>query len=113
MVHQDASVKSYANVIRGLVNDISSIKKVEAIIELTSWDFKVEKRQWAFLVKARDFSTLPNLRVLCLGKGIEKIELRYAGGLWFLIEFTSTNACKNFMVSATMDHWIFEKHVWD
>lgn len=107
------SVKSYANAVRGPVNYIVNIKEVEEITELTYGDFIVEKRQRACPVKARDFSTLPNLRVLCLDEGFENFEMRYVGGLCVLIEFTSTDACKNFIGSAAMDHWIFEKRVWD
>lgn len=45
---------------------MKNTKSMEEIIELTFGDFIVEKKQRACLVKARDFSTLPNLRVLGL-----------------------------------------------
>ncbi|CAI9278348.1 unnamed protein product [Lactuca saligna] len=67
----------------------------------------------ACLIKARDFSTLLNLRVLCLNEGFDNFEMRYVGGLWVLIEFTSTKACKFFMESNAMDHWLLEKRAWD
>lgn len=74
-------------------------KNTEEIIELTPGDFIVEKKERACLVKARDFSTLPNLRVLYRDEGFDYFEIRYVGGLWVMIEFTSKNACKNFVPS--------------
>ncbi|CAI9283608.1 unnamed protein product [Lactuca saligna] len=111
--HHRFNVKSYANVVRGLTNNISNNSTTEEIIDLFSGDFIVEQRQRACLVKERYFSTLPNLRVLCLDEGFDNFEMKYVGGLWVLIEFTTKNACNNFMSNQAINHWILEKRAWD
>lgn len=113
-VHCDVNVKSYANEVRGSANDTKYSKNIEEIIELTFGDFIVgKKKQTTCLVKARDFSMLPKLRVLCLDEGFDNFEIRYIRGLWVLIEFNFNNACKNFMCSTAIDHWISENRAWD
>ncbi|CAI9260933.1 unnamed protein product [Lactuca saligna] len=108
-VQSDDWVKSYANVVRGSLHDTKNSKNTGEIIELTPGDFIVEKKQTTCLIKARDFSTLPNLRVLCMDEGFDSFEIRYVGGLWVMIAFNSKTACKNFLSSITIDHWIAEK----
>ncbi|CAI9274796.1 unnamed protein product [Lactuca saligna] len=51
--------------------------------------------------------------MLCLDESFDIFEMRYIGGLWVLIEFTSNNACKNFLGSKAIDHWILENREWD
>lgn len=69
----------------------------------------MEKRKHACLVKTRDFPTLPNLWMLCF----DDFEIHYIGGLGVIFEFKSKEACKNFLASVVMNHWISEKHYWD
>ena len=73
----------------------------------------MEKSKRACLVKARDFPTFPNLHILCLDEGFEDFNMRYVGGLWVMIEFNSKYACKNFMDSEIIEHWLLEKCGWD
>ncbi|KAL4563688.1 hypothetical protein LXL04_027733 [Taraxacum kok-saghyz] len=59
---------SYASVLSGKQNEQSPhiTKKEVAVLELQSGDFVVDNGAKACLAKARDFATLPNLRLLCM-----------------------------------------------
>lgn len=56
---------SYVSVVRGTPTITPVNDKVDEIIHISFGDFTVEKRKRACFVKARDFLTLPNLRMLC------------------------------------------------
>ena len=106
---------SYASVVSGKANSHSQPihETEEVVLELLSGDFVVDNRMLACYGKARDFPTLPNLRLLCMDEGFEEVELRYVGGLWVLFEFPNAASCTNFMNNESMDHWLSEKRVWD
>ena len=76
---------------------------------LTSGDFVVENNKRACLVKVRDYSTLPNVRMLCFDEGFEDFDIRYVGGLWVMFEFKNREACKNFLASKLLNQWFLEK----
>lgn len=76
-------------------------------------DFIIKRRKCACLVKARDFLTMPNLRMLCFDDNCDDLDIRYVGGLWVMFQFKHKDACKNFMNSKAMDHWVTEKRPWD
>lgn len=79
------------------------------VIEFHTGDFVVEKKNISCLAKARDFPTLPNLKMLCIDEGINDFDIRYVGGLWETFEFKTMEACKKFMAFNAIDHWITEK----
>ncbi|KAL4557075.1 hypothetical protein LXL04_035245 [Taraxacum kok-saghyz] len=87
--------------------------KEEPILEIKAGDFVVTEKKCACYGKARDFLTLPNLRMLCMDEWFDEVEVRYVGGLWVLFEFNSEETCTNFMQSEAMDHWLREKKHWD
>ncbi|KAL4563118.1 hypothetical protein LXL04_027151 [Taraxacum kok-saghyz] len=106
---------SYASVVSGNLKPHSQPKEKveEVVLELMSGDFVVTNRLTACYGKARDFPTLPNLKLLCMDEGFDEVELRYVGGLWVLFEFQSEEMCRNFMMNEAMDHWLSEKKTWD
>ncbi|CAI9276768.1 unnamed protein product [Lactuca saligna] len=72
-----------------------------------------EKRKRVCLIKGMDFHTLPNLRMLCFDEGFEDFDIRYVESPWVMIEFKHKEACKKFLASDVMNHWILEKRSWD
>ncbi|KAL4569159.1 hypothetical protein LXL04_024790 [Taraxacum kok-saghyz] len=111
-IHKPGESFSYANVVRGqqTVKEVKrDASKSEKVLDLSSGDFIITENNTACYGKARDFLTLPNLRLLCMDEGFEEIELRYVGGLWVLFEFNSEATCRNFMENKAMDHWLTEK----
>lgn len=53
---------------------------------------------------------LDNLQILCFNEGRNDFDIRYLGSLYVMFEFKSKDACKNFMSSDVMNHWILGKH---
>ena len=51
--------------------------------------------------------------MLCYDEGFEDFDIRYVGGLSVMLDFKHKDACKNFLASDAMDHWIDEKRQWD
>ncbi|CAI9292934.1 unnamed protein product [Lactuca saligna] len=103
---------TYANVVKGVGGKFIPNKKDE-VIQVSAGDFIVEKTNRACLIKGRDFLTLPNLQMLCYDEGFEDFDIWYVGGLWVMLEFKHKDACKKFLASDAMDHWIDEKRPWD
>ncbi|CAI9289609.1 unnamed protein product [Lactuca saligna] len=100
---------SYSNVVTSALKDKLGFDKVDDIIHITSWDFIVEISKHACLVKARDFLTLPNLWMLCFDEGFEDFDIRYVSDFWAMLGFRHKEACRNFLASDVMDHWMVEK----
>lgn len=90
--------------VRGKHCQTSQSEQLESIIALDSGDFLIDNKKLACLTKARDFSTLPNLGMLCHDEGFENFHIRYVGGLWVMFEFKSKGACKNFLECDTVNH---------
>ncbi|CAI9293191.1 unnamed protein product [Lactuca saligna] len=84
---------SYANVVRCSSNVKCDKPHMDEVLVLQSDDYIVEKRKRACLVKVRDFITLPNIRLLCYGKGFVDFDVRYVGGLWVMLEFKGVPLC--------------------
>ncbi|KAL4574379.1 hypothetical protein LXL04_021208 [Taraxacum kok-saghyz] len=91
---------SYANVLSGKPSGTSKVKDV-VDMELQSGDFVITDGSSACLAKARDFLTLPNLRLLCMDEGFEDVDLDISG------------TCSSFLNNDSMDHWLSEKRQWD
>lgn len=69
---------SYNSVVRGSSN---VDRDREEILVLLSGDSLMEKRKCACLLNVRDFSTLPNIRMLCFDEGFEDFDICHVGGL--------------------------------
>lgn len=104
---------SYASVVRGHKAEKFTNDNADTIIDVESGDFITDSKKLACLVKARDFITLPNLGMLCHDEGFENFHIGYVGGLWTMFEFSSSEACKNFLETDVVNHWITEKRKWD
>ncbi|CAI9264499.1 unnamed protein product [Lactuca saligna] len=75
---QDKGNKELDNVAMG------NKEPVNVAIVLNSGDFIIRNKKLAYLAKARDFSTLSNLRMLCHDEGFVDFQIRYAWGLWVM-----------------------------
>ncbi|KAL4586055.1 hypothetical protein LXL04_010686 [Taraxacum kok-saghyz] len=103
---------SYASIVRGGADSKQQPSMhVEDVIDLPSGDFVVIEKKRACFGRARDFLTLPNLRLLCMDEGFD--ELRGGGGLWVLFEFATDQMCSNFLQNDSIDHWVKERKPWD
>lgn len=100
---------TYASVLRGQSLNKQPVESSEVAIFLNSGDFINENKELAYLAKARDFQTLVNLGMFCHDEGLDDFQIRYVGGLLVMFEFQTKDACKNFMSSDVINHWITEK----
>ncbi|CAI9296608.1 unnamed protein product [Lactuca saligna] len=104
---------SYANVVSGGHSEKSFSEKEDSTIVLDYGNFVIDNKKLVYLAMFRDFSTLPNLRMLCHDEGFDNFIIRYVGGLWVMFKFKSKEACKNFLTCDAVNHWISEKRTWD
>ncbi|CAI9262390.1 unnamed protein product [Lactuca saligna] len=106
--HEKLSI-SYANVVRGSHSEKPISEKEDLVIVLDFGKFFIDNKKLACLAKARDFSTLPNLGMLCHNGCFDNFTIRYVGGLWVMFEFKSKDACKNFLTYDAVNNSIFKK----
>lgn len=104
---------SYASIFRGVPKDKIVNETADDIIYLSSMEFIVEKRNRACFVKAKDYLTLPNLWMLCFDEVFKDFDIRYIGSFWVMFEFKNKEACKNFLATDVINHWIVDKCPWD
>ncbi|GKD40540.1 hypothetical protein Tco_1260747 [Tanacetum coccineum] len=60
--------------------------------------------------KVKDFEALSNLKVVLRNEGFDDIVLRYLGGLWVLIEFTSVEIKEKFQSNVGTGTWFSQLH---
>ncbi|GKE45967.1 hypothetical protein Tco_1473251 [Tanacetum coccineum] len=55
--------------------------------------------------KAKEFSSVSNLKVVLATKGFEIINIKYMGGLWVMIEFQSKSTKEHFLLYVGVGSW--------
>ncbi|GJW04195.1 RNA-directed DNA polymerase, eukaryota, reverse transcriptase zinc-binding domain protein [Tanacetum coccineum] len=60
--------------------------------------------------KVKDFGAVSNLKVVLGNEGFDNIVLRYLGGLWVMIEFTSVEAKEKFQSNVSTGTWFSQLH---
>ncbi|CAI9266941.1 unnamed protein product [Lactuca saligna] len=103
-------VNSYASVVKGSSGDNRSKELMTNVVEFSSGDFVMEKKKLVCLVKARDYGTLPNLRMLSFDEG-------FKSATWVVYGSCLSSKQKklvkiSYLVMHAIDHWVLDKRPW-
>nr|GEV36064.1 RNA-directed DNA polymerase, eukaryota [Tanacetum cinerariifolium] len=107
-VKKDSGVReisnSYAHVVRGR-NSVNGEKDGNPVMVLD--DSCVNQHDFSCCVngKVKEFGSLVNLKMALRNEGFSDIKLRYLGGLWVMIDFTSVESKDNFLVKVGTNSW--------
>ncbi|GKA05925.1 RNA-directed DNA polymerase, eukaryota, reverse transcriptase zinc-binding domain protein [Tanacetum coccineum] len=100
---------SYAHAVKGC---LQVNREVDNIPMLVLDESCVNQQDYSCCLngKVKDFEALSNLKVVLRNEGFDDIVLRYLGGLWVLIEFTSMEIKEKFQSNVGTGTWFSQLH---
>ncbi|GKF99497.1 hypothetical protein Tco_0301188, partial [Tanacetum coccineum] len=96
--------KSYAHVINAGPHQFHKKEDSPAIVLDETYANKTDY-SLALLGKVKDFTSLTNLNVVLANEGFVNVKLKYMGGFWVMIVFTSECAKETFRSKVGIGSW--------
>ncbi|GKD91455.1 RNA-directed DNA polymerase, eukaryota, reverse transcriptase zinc-binding domain protein, partial [Tanacetum coccineum] len=101
---ENVNSKSYAHVVNAGPHQFHKKEDSPAIVLDETYANKTDY-SLALLGKVKDFTSLTNLNVVLANEGFVNVKLKYMGGFWVMIVFTSEGAKETFRSKVGIGSW--------
>ncbi|GKB50952.1 RNA-directed DNA polymerase, eukaryota, partial [Tanacetum coccineum] len=101
---ENVNSKSYAHVVNAGPHQFYNKEDSPAIVLDETYANKTDY-SLTLLGKVKDFTSLTNLNVVLANEGFVNVKLKYMGGFWVMIVFTSEGAKKTFRSKVGIGSW--------
>ncbi|GJS82550.1 hypothetical protein Tco_0749091, partial [Tanacetum coccineum] len=101
---ENVNSKSYVHVVNAGPHQFHKKEDSPAIVLEETYANKTDY-SLALLGKVKDFTSLTNLNVMLANEGFVNVKLKYMGGFWVMIVFTSEGAKETFRSKVGIGSW--------